>query len=173
MELIPFLIFAVIAFNIFKGFTKTASKPQSGTAKTMMRRLHAEIEKANKLQSETPNMSRYREKSPTQRGRESLQSKGQSSPWNHEHDLGDSTRNLSPGEQVAANYLKKTKLNRKASHKSPTQHGRRGKNMDQNKHRTDGWGQRGDSGFLNGKTILILLVIGGAVLYALSQMPAT
>ena len=168
MELIPFLIFAVIAFNIFRGFTKTASK-SGGSAKAMMRRLHEEIEKAEKLKSEVPHQSRYRDKSPTQRGRESLQSKGQS-PWG-ENDT------VSPGARVAVSYLKNTHETRKkahkASHKNPEQYGRRGKNMDQNRHRTDSWGERGDSGFLTGKSFLFLLVIGGVVLYVLSQIPAS
>jgi len=53
------------------------------------------------------------------------------------------------------------------------QHGRRGQNMDQNRHRTDDWGQRGDSGPFSGKMAIILLVIGGGLLYGLSQIPAS
>lgn len=166
MEIIPFLIFAVIAFNIFRGFTKAAKGNTSGSAKSMMQNLHAQIEKANAAQNRTPNMSRYQDQSPTQRGRESLSRKGANSPWGE-------NGSVSPGAQVAANYLKQTKAARKASHKSPVQRGRRGKNMDQNRNRTDEWGQRGDRGFLNGKTLIILLVIGGGLLYVLSQMPAT
>ena len=164
MELIPFLIFAVIAFNIFKGFTKTSSKT-GGSAKAMMRRLHAEIEKAENLQSEGSHIDRYRQKSPTQQGRESLQGKGQS-PWGE-------NGTLSSGARVATKYVQKTKAARKASHKSPEQHGRRGRNVDQNRNRTNEWGQRGDSGLLSVKAVIILLVLGGAALYVLSHMPAS
>jgi hypothetical protein len=139
MELIPFLIFVVIAFKIFSGFTKAASKT-GGSAKAMMQRLNEEIEKAEKLQNEGSHIDRYRKKSPTQRGRESLQSKGQS-PW------GESGT-VSSGARLAGNYAQKAKAARKASHKSPEQHGRRGRNVDQNRNRTDEWGQRGDNGLL-------------------------
>lgn len=145
MELIPFLIFAVIAFNIFRGFAKAASKSQAGSAKEMLKR--------------------YQDTTPTQRGRERLDPKGQNSPWR------DSTAGA-PSARVAAKYLQKTKAARKAAHKSPEQTGRRGRNVDQNRKRTDEWGQRGDEGLLTGKTAIILLVIGGAVLYALAQIPA-
>ena len=163
MELIPFLFFAFIAFQIFKGFTKTASK-SGGTAKAMMQQLHKEIQKAEKLQGETTDNQRYRNKSPTQRGRDSLQSKGQS-PWGENGAV-------SPGARVAKRYLQKERAARKASHKTPEQHGRRGRNMDQNRHRTHDWGQRGDAGILSGKNIIILLVIGGVVLFVLSKIPA-
>lgn len=168
MELIPFLIFIFIAFKIFSGFTKTASK-SGGSAKAMMRRLNEEIEKAEKLQHEGSHIDRYRKKSPTQRGRESLQSKGQS-PW-------DENGAVSPGARVATNYLQKTQASRKRarreSHKNPEQHGRRGRNIDQNRNRTDEWGERGDNGLLKGRNLIILLVIGGIVIYVLSQMPAS
>ena len=168
MELIPFLIFAYIAFNIFKGFTKTASK-SGGTAKSMMRRMHEDMQKAEKLQGKTSHIDRYRQKSPTQRGRESRQNKGQS-PWGENGAA-------SPGARVAANYLQKSQTVRKKarrdSHKNPKQHGRRGSNMDQNRNRTDEWGQRGDSGLLSGQNFIILLVIVGVVLFVLSQIPAS
>lgn len=168
MELIPFLIFAYIAFNIFKGFTKTASK-SGGTAKSMMRRMHEDMQKAEKLQGKTSHIDRYRQKSPTQRGRESLQNKGQS-PWGENGAA-------SPGARVAANYLQKSQTVRKKarrdSHKNPKQHGRRGSNIDQNRNRTDEWGQRGDSGLLSGQNFIILLVIVGVVLFVLSQIPAS
>jgi len=168
MELIPFLIFVFIAFNIFKGFSKTASKAGSESAKAMMRRLHEEMQKAENLQNEGSHIDRYRKKSPTQRGSESLQNRGQS-PWG-ENGV------VSPGARVATNYLQKSqavrKKARRASHKNPEQRGRRGKNVDQNRNRTDDWGQRGDNGVLSGRNVIILLVIGSAVLYALSQMPA-
>jgi len=168
MELIPFLIFGYIAFTIFKGFTKTATK-SGETAKSMMRRMHEEIQKAEKLQSETPDSNRYQRKSPTQRGRESLQSKGKSQ-WGENGAA-------SPGARVATNYLQKSQNSRKKarrdSHKNPKQHGRRGSNIDQNRHRTDEWGQRGDSGLLSGRNFISLLLIGGVVLYVLSQLPAT
>lgn len=164
MELIPFLIFAVIAFKIFSGFTKAASKT-GGSAKAMMRRLNEEIEKAEKLQTEGSHIDRYRKKSPTQRGRESLQSKGPS-PWGE-------NGTVSSGARIATNYAKKAKAARKASHKSPEQYGRRGRNVDQNRNRTDEWGQRGDNGLLKGRNLIILLVVGGIVLYVLSNMPAS
>ena len=150
MELLPFLIFGYIAFTIFKGFTKAAGK---GAGRPLPR-----------------NSPRYREQSPTQRGRESLHSKGQSSPWGENGAV-------SPGARVAANYLEKSqaarKKARKDAHKTPEQRGRRGKNVDQNRNRTDEWGQRGDRGFLSGRNFIILLLIGGLVLFILSQMPAT
>ena len=168
MELIPFLFFAYIAFTIFKGFTKTATK-SGGTAKAMMRQMHEDMQKAEKLQGKTSHIDRYRQKSPTQRGRESLQNKGQS-PWGENGAA-------SPGARVAANYLQKSQTVRKKarrdSHKNPKQHGRRGSNMDQNRNRTDEWGQRGDSGLLSVQNFIILLVIGGVVLFVLSQMPAS
>jgi len=166
MEFIPFLIFAVIAFNIFRGFTKAASKSTSHsgeTAKEMMRRLQE--------QTQTPNMSRYQNNTPTQRGRESLQRKEQSSPW------GDNGA-VNPGGRVAVNYLRqktqqqKAKTARKASHKSPKQTGRRGVNVDQNRNRTDEWGQRGESGFLSGSGVILFLVGGAVILFVLSQLPA-
>ena len=171
MEIIPFLIFAYVAFQIFKGFIRpsdpnSANAETSSSAKDLMQRLNQQMEQANRGQSNRNNSS------PTQRGRESLARKSQSSPWNHEHDLGGNQA-FSPGAQAAAKYLKtKTRAERKASHKSPVQRGRRGRNMDQNRNRTDQWGERGDKSFFNGKTILIFLVIGGAVLYALSNLPA-
>ena len=141
MELVPFLFFAFIAFQVFKGFTKTATK-SGGAAKSMMRRMHEDMQKAEKLQDKTSHIDRYRQKSPTQRGRESLQNKGQS-PWGENGAA-------SPGARVAANYLQKSQTVRKKarrdSHKNPKQHGRRGSNIDQNRNRTDEWGQRGDSG---------------------------
>jgi len=118
MELIPFLIFAFIAFNIFRGFTKTASKVNGPSAKEMMKQLNAQ-------------------------------------------------------NRLAANYLKKEKAKRRASHKNPEQRGRRGRNVDKNRNRTDEWGQRGDGGLLGGRNLIILLVIGGIVLYVLSKMPAS
>jgi len=167
MEILPLLFFGYIAFQIFKGFTKSNASQQGDSAKVMMKRLNAQIQEASKTQQRTSHQERYKTKTPTQRGRESLQRQGQYSPWN---DKGKA----SPGAQVAANYLKaQTKAARKAAHKSPEQHGRRGKNMDQNRHRTDGWGQRGDRDFLSGKVVVSLLVIGGVVLYVLSQLPAT
>jgi len=166
MELLPFLFFAFIAFKIFSGSKKVASK-SGGTAKAMMQRLHEEIQKAEKLQGGTTDNQRYRNKSPTQRGRESLKSKGES-PWGENGAV-------SPSARVATNYLQKSQASRQKarrdSHKNPEQHGRRGKNMDQNRNRTDEWGQRGDSGLLSGKTAIILLVIVGGVLYVLSKMP--
>jgi len=171
MEIVPFLIFLFIAFKVFSTFTKAASSEQGKTAKEMMKRLNAQIQEASQAQGRTSDMKR---KGPTARGRERMAQREQSSPWNHKHNLERNNKTLSPGEQVAANYLKaRTRASRKASHKSPEQHGRRGKNMDQNRHRTDGWGQRGDRGILNGKTLIILLVIGGGILYVLSNMPAT
>ncbi len=170
MELIPFLIFAVIAFNVFKGFTKTTTK-SGGSAKAMMQRLHQEIEKADKLQGETSHIDRYRKKSPTERGRDSLKQQGKS-PWGE-------TGAESPGARVATNYLKATrtteaiKTARTASHKSPEQHGRRGRNVDQNRNRTREWGQRGDNGLFSGRTAIILFVIGGVVLFVLSNLPAS
>ena len=164
MELIPFLIFVVIAFNIFKGFSKTASK-SSGSAKTMMRRMHEEIKKAEKLQGKTSHIDRYRQKSSTQqRSRESLQNQDKS-PWGENGAI-------SPGARVATNYLKKAKTARKASHKSPEQYGRRGRNVDQNRKRTHEWGQRGDNGLFSGRTAIIVLVVGGVLLFVLSNMPA-
>ena len=176
MEIIPFLIFAFIAFKVFSAVTKAASSEQGKTAKEMMKQLNAQMQQASKGQGSTSNMSDYREKGPTARGRERMgmknQNPPQNSPWNHEHDLGDN-RPGSPGAKVAANYLKKVQTTRRASHKNEEQYGRRGMNMDQNKHRTDGWGQRGDSGFLNGATLVVLLVIGGAILFVLSTLPAS
>lgn len=168
MEIIPFLIFAFIAFKVFSGFTKTASNA-GGSAKEMMRRLNEEMEKAGNLQNEGSHIDRYRQKSPTQRGRDSLQSKGQS-PW------ADNS-GMSQRAQQATNYLQKSqalrKKERRESHKNPKQRGRRGVNVDQNRNRTDEWGQRGDNGLLKGRNVIILLVIGGVVLYVLSQMPAS
>ncbi|MDA8708313.1 hypothetical protein N9M10_02965 [Hellea sp.] len=171
MELIPFLFFAFVAFKIFGGFLKSsgsnAAKPQSKTtAKDLMQRLHEQVEQANTSSS---NKARHRNSSPTQRGRESLARKNQSSPWDHEHDFDNNAG--SPGGRVAANYLK-TKATRTASHKSPIQHGRRGKNMDQNRHRTDEWGSRGDNSLLSGKFFLFLLIAGGGILFVLSRVPA-
>ncbi|MEP3891145.1 MAG: hypothetical protein ABJN69_11850 [Hellea sp.] len=174
MEIIPFLIFAFIAFKVFSAFNKVASSEQGKTAKEMMRQLNEQIQ-ASKGQGSSSNIRGYTEKGPTARGRERMamrnQHSSQNSPWDHEHDLGGGP--LSPGAKVAAEYLKKAQTKRRASHKNVEQHGRRGMNMDQNKNRTDSWGERGDSGFLNGTTLVILLVIGGGVLYWLSQLPAS
>lgn len=149
MEIIPFLIFIFIAFKIFSGFTKSAAK-STETAKDLMQRLNEQMD---------------RSQSPTQRGRESLARKEQNSPWGE-------NGTFSPSGQVAAKYLKnKTKSDRIASHKSPEQTGRRGRNMDQNRNRTDEWGARGDSGLLSGKALLVLLILGGIALYVLSQIP--
>jgi len=166
MELIPLLIFAVIAFNIFKGIikssgTKSAQPNMNTSAKDLMQRLNQQIEQSNRGST---NKTRYRDSSPTQRGRESLQRKNQSSPW------GEGVTFSSGEDRKPLNI--KIKSDRKASHKSPIQHGRRGRNMDQNRNRTDEWGSRGDGGLLNGKTLAVLLVLGGAILYALSRMPA-
>lgn len=172
MEVIPFLIFAFIAFKVFSSFSKAASSEPGDTAKDMMKRLNAQMQQTGNAQNRPTNINEYMEKGPTARGRERLAMKNQNSPWDHEHDLGDDSGSWSPGAKVAANYLKTTKARRKASHKSPEQHGRRGKNMDQNKNRTDEWGERGDGGFLNGTTLVIFLVLGVAILYVLSNMPA-
>jgi len=167
MELIPFLIFAVIAFNIFKGFAKSSTPKANTSPKDLMERLSEQMERANHNGSQK---SRYRNTSPTQRGRESLERKGQSSPWGENGAVN-------PGARVAANYLERSqaarKKARKDAHKNPEQRGRRGKNVDQNRNRTDDWGQRGDRGFLSGRNFIILLLIGGVVLFVLSQMPAT
>jgi len=150
MEIIPFLIFLFIAFKIFSGFAKTATK-STETAKDLMQRLNEQVE---------------RTQSPTQRGRESLARKEQNSPW------GDNGT-FSPGGQVAAKYLKnKAKFDRVASHKSPEQTGRRGQNIDKNRNRTDEWGARGDSGIFSGKVLVFLLVAGGIALSILSRLPA-
>lgn len=155
MELIPFLIFAVIAFNIFKGFAKASPSSDTGESpKDLMQRLNAQIQNEN------------RNNGPTQRGRESLARKNPNSPWGENGAV-------SPGARVAKNYIQKTaSVARKASHKNPKQTGRRGENVDQNRNRTDEWGQRGDSGLLGGRNVVILLVIGAVVLFALSQTPA-
>jgi len=166
MEIIPFLIFAFIAFKIFGGLSKSLSSDNGESAKTMMKRLNAQIQETSQAQKRTSNQGRYQENGPTARGRERLEQKNQNSPWGENGAV-------SPGARVAADYLKKTKAVRKASHKSPVQRGRRGKNMDQNRQRTDGWGQRGDNGLLTGKAVVILLIIGGGILYALSQMPVS
>ena len=150
MEIIPFLIFMFIAFKIFSGFAKTATK-STETAKDLMQRLNEQVE---------------RTQSPTQRGRESLARKEQNSPW------GDNGT-FSPGGQVAAKYLKnKANSDRIASHKSPEQTGRRGRNIDKNRNRTDEWGARGDSGIFSGKVLVFLLVAGGIALSVLSRLPA-
>jgi len=166
MELIPFLIFAFIAFNVFKGFTKSSKPKATSSPKDLMQRLSEQMERAN---HNTSQKTRYQNMSPTQRGRESLQNKGQS-PWGENGAV-------SPGARVAANYLQKSqaarKKARKDSHKSPEQRGRRGRNVDQNRNRTDEWGQRGDNGLLSGRNLIILLVVGGGALYVLSKMPAT
>ena len=163
MELIPFLIIAVIAFNIFKGFNKASSK-SNPSPKTLMQRLNAEMEKAGQLQKETPHNSRSRNLTPTQRGRESLQSKGQT-PWG-----GNGA--ASSGARMAAKYLKKEKAKRKAAQKSPEQKGRRGRNVDQNRNRTYEWGERGDNGLLSPRNVIILLVAGAVILHVLSLLPA-
>ena len=162
MEIIPLLIFGYIAFQIFKGFTKVSSDSSTDSAKSMMQNLHAQIERANTTQKPPRNLMQL---TPTQRGRESLARKEASSPWGE-------NGSVSPGAKVAANALEQSKAARKLAQKSPEQHGRRGRNIDQNRNRTDGWGQRGDSGALNGTTLIILLVIGGGILYALSKLPA-
>lgn len=199
MEIIPFLIFVFIAFKVFTSFSKAASSEQGKTAKEMMRQLNAQMQQASKGQGRSSGMDGYEEnvrttqgrqriskKGPTARGRARLAERGStangrerlamrnqsSSPWGHEHDLGGNDAPSSPGARVAANYLKKAKTKRVASHKNEEQYGRRGMNMDQNKNRTDSWGERGDSGFLNGTTLVILLVIGAGVLYVLSNLPA-
>ncbi|WP_026941658.1 hypothetical protein [Hellea balneolensis] len=162
MELIPFLIFAVIAFNIFKGFTKAAPSKDGNAAQIpndLMRRLQMQMDASNDAR-----------KTPTQRGQESLARKTQSSPWGE-------NGSFSAGGQTASKYLQtrlntKTKSDRVASHKNPEQHGRRGKNVDQNRNRTDEWGERGDKGILSGKPLLFLLVLGGIGLYVLSNLPA-
>jgi len=160
MELIPFLIFAVVAFNIFKGITKASSSKTNNSRNEALQRLRAQIEEA----AQSENQNRYQTKRPTEYGRESFSREEQNSPW------GDS---VAPGARVAANYLKNSRAARKAAHKNPVQKGRRGKNMDQNRNRTDDWGQRGDSGILSLRSAVIFLALGGAVLYALSNMPAT
>ena len=172
MEIIPFLIFAFIAFKVFTSFSKAASSGQGKTAKEMMTRLNAQIQQASNAQNRASDMRPYEEKGPTARGRDRIALKNQKSPWGHEHDLGGNNAPLSPGAKVAADYLKKVKTTRIASHKNEKQYGRRGMNMDQNKNRTDSWGERGDKGFLNGTTLVILLVIGAGVLYGLSKLPA-
>lgn len=155
MELIPFLIFAVIAFNIFKGIAKASPSSDVGESpKDLMQRLNTQIQNEN------------RNTGPTQRGRESLARKNANSPWGENGAV-------SPGARVATNYIQKTaSIARKASHKNPKQTGRRGENVDQNRNRTDGWGERGDSGLLSGRNVVILLVIGAVVLFVLSQTPA-
>ena len=178
MEIIPFLIFAFIAFKVFSAFNKVTTSEQGKTAKEMMRQLNKQMQQGSKGRGSTSNISNIRdfaEKGPTARGRERMalrkQNSSQNSPWDHEHDLGGGPS--SPGAKVAAEYLKKAQATRRASHKNVEQHGRRGMNVDQNKNRTDSWGERGDSGFLNGTTLVIILVIGGGVLYWLSQLPAS
>lgn len=151
-----------IAFKIFSGFTKTATK-STETAKDLMQRLNEQMERT---QSSSVGNSGGRPKNPTQRGRESLARKEQNSPW------GDNGT-FSPGGQVAAKYLKnKANSDRVASHKSPEQTGRRGRNIDKNRNRTDEWGARGDSGVFSGKVIVFLLVAGGIALSVLSRLPA-
>lgn len=154
MEIIPFLIFAFVAFKVFSGFTKTSQTKVKSSPKDLMQRLNAQIENDS------------RNTGPTQRGRESLARKNTHSPWG-ENGAG------APGARVAANYIQKTaRAARKESHVNPEQTGRRGRNVDQNRNRTDEWGQRGDSGFLNGRNVIILLAIGAVVLFVLSQIPA-
>lgn len=177
MSIIPFLIFAYIGYQVFISFTKAATKAsreQKPRPKDLMRRLHE--------QNQAANSGRYKKSSPTQLGRERLARQGQNTPW------GDSSAAApTPATRTAPHYvqpktqksisirpanLEAKKRARKASHKNPVQHGRRGKNMDQNRHRSDGWGERGDHGPLSGKNIVILLVVGGGVLYVLSHIPA-
>lgn len=155
MELIPFLIFAVIAFNIFKGFIKASPSAEKGESpKDLMQRLHAQIENDN------------RNTAPTQRGQESQARKTSNTPWGENGAV-------SPGARAAKNYIQKTaSVARKASHKNPKQTGRRGENVDQNRHRSDGWGERGDEGMFSGPSLIVLFIVGGAIMFALSQIPA-
>lgn len=155
MELIPFLIFAFIAFNIFKGFIKASPSAEKGESpKDLMQRLHAQIESDN------------RNTSPTQRGRETQARKTSNTPWGE-------NGGVSPGAGAAKNYIQKTaSVARIASHKNPKQTGRRGENVDQNRHRSDGWGERGDDGLFSGTSLIVLLVVGAAIIFALSQIPA-
>jgi membrane protein involved in colicin uptake len=117
----------------------------------------------NMQQSGSGETSSWKPKSdgPTARGRARLAQKPQiSSPWQN------------AGETKPQLYRPKFKGQkaRKASHKNPVQHGRRGRNMDQNRQRHEDWGQRGESGFLSGSGLLIVLAFGFIVLYALSQV---
>jgi len=164
MEALPLLIFLVIAFNIFRGFTKTAGKAASKTARDNMVQRLKEAQAAQNQNIQNEDWSFGKPNTSKRKGHEK-------SPW------GDNG-SVAPGARVAANYLKnkqlkKSRAARKASHKNPVQHGRRGQNMDQNRHRTDDWGQRGDSGPFSGKMAIILLVIGAGLLYGLSQIPAS
>ena len=117
MEVIPFIIFAFIAFNLFRDFKKATPSKSGKTAKEMMRQLNEQMQQASKGQGSTPNIREYAEKGPTARGRERMalrnQNSSQNSPWDHDHDLGGGP--LSPGAKVAAEYLKKAQAARRAA----------------------------------------------------------
>lgn len=145
MDFLPLIFILWIGFLIFKNFVKSAGQSQFTDKGN---NILTAIERAAKENAETGDWTYSETKTP---------------PLNGRDRMALNARQISE--------TKKIQKARKASHKSPAMHGRRGKNMDQNRHRTDEWGQRGDSGILNSKAFVILLVIGGVVLYALSQMP--
>ena len=160
MEFLVLLIFLAIGYNLFRNFM-TSGPSKTGTTSGLSD-IKSYLEKMQDGEFGDNGEWRPKADSPSARGRERLaQKRQQSSPWQDAEWKAAQTKQARLKHQTAA---------RKASHKSPKQSGRRGQNIDQNRHRSNDWGERGDKGFLSGKTMVILLVILFGVLYALSQI---
>ena len=158
MDFIVVLFFLWIGYSFLRNFMGGGKTGKSIDIESII---------DNMQQSGSGETSAWKPKSdgPTARGRARLSQKPQvNSPW---QSAGQSAGETKP--QIYRPKLKGQKA-RKAFHKNPVQHGRRGRNMDQNRHRHEDWGQKGESGFLSGKGLLILLAFGFIVLYALSQI---
>ncbi len=159
MEFIVILIFLAVGYNFFRNFMTSGTS--GGSSKTKLSDIKSYLEQMQDGEFSENGEWEPKSDGPTARGRARLaqQSRG-NSPW----------QNAGAKKPQASRAKSRTQKARKASHKNLTQHGRRGRNMDQNRHRHADWGQRGESGFLSGKGLLILLAFGFIVLYALSQI---
>jgi len=156
MEAISFLIFLAIAFNFFLNFM--TGGPSGKRSKADLSDIKPYVEPMQTDEFNENGAWPSKSDGPIVVAR--AQTSHARSPWQN--------TGVTPSQASRAKSLEQ--IARKASHKNPVQRGRRGQNMDQNRHRHSDWGQKGDTGLMSGKAALIFLVILFAVLYVLSQI---
>jgi len=157
MELFPLLIFLFIGWTIFKN-VKAAGEGIEKSVKSssdLQTRLKNYAEQNEFEVSPDSKEDWSFDKTPTQRGRETLQ------------------RRLEAASKQQA-FKKKPARKYKPSDigvgKDFGLNSRHAPQKDQNRHRRDDWGARGGTEIMSTKNILVLLAVGFIVLYVLSKV---
>jgi len=180
MEILPLLIFLFIGWTIFKnvsaagkGIEKAAKGLEDVTKRdaswqenmsAIQARLkeHAErdeFEISPELKEDWSFDKKRTNKTPTQRGRETLQKR-----LERHHNTAPKPKSFKKG---AAQKYKPRDSGRGKDFGLNSRHEPQ---KDQNRHRRDDWGARGGGEIISTKSLLVLLALGFIVLYVLSKV---